>query len=83
MLISTPQIKQLARSLGSLEGLRRVNSEIDILNDQLGRKDLGLSHEELRRIGEALVSLSHAIGEMRHITRLILAEAGVTSNYVG
>ena len=82
-MISTVEIRQLARSLGSLEGLRRVNSEIDILNDKLGRKDLGLSHEEPRRIGEALVSLSQAIGEMRRITRLILAEAGVTSNYVG
>jgi hypothetical protein len=83
MLISTAEIKQLARSLGSLEGLRRVNSEIDLLNVRLATKDLQLSYAELRRMGEALVSLSHAIGEMRRITRLILAEAGVISNYVG
>jgi len=83
MLNSTGDIKQLARSLGNIEGLQRVNSEIDVLNDRLARRDLTLSQEEITRMGEALASLGDAIGEMRRITRLILAEAGVTSSYVG
>lgn len=83
MLTSTGDIKQLARSLGSIEGLQRVNSEINDLTGRLARKDFTLSHEELTRIGEALASLRDAIGEMHRIARLILAEAGVTSNYVG
>ena len=83
MLTSTGDIKQLSGSLGSIEGLQRVNSEINILTERLIRKDFTLSQEELTRMGEALASLRDAIGEMRRIARLILAEAGVTSNYVG
>ena len=83
MLTSTGDIKQLARSLGTIEGLQRVNSEINILADRLTRKDLTLSQEELTRMGEALASLRDAIGEMRRTACLILAEVGVTSSYVG
>ena len=83
MLTSAADIERLTCSLGSIEGLQRVNSEIDVLNDRLSKQDLTLSPKELAQMGEALASLRDAIGEMRRITRLILAEAGVSSSYVG
>lgn len=83
MLNSAQEIAELASSLGTIDGLQRVNFEIDRLNARLAEKDLPYSREELAKMSAALASLSSAIVEMSRTARAMLAEAGVTSSHVG
>jgi hypothetical protein len=83
MLNSAERIAELANSLGTANGLQRVNFEIDLLNVRLTEKDLSLSREELAKMSAALTSLSGAIVDMSRAARAMLAEAGVKADYVG
>lgn len=83
MLDRAKAIAELANSLGTLEGLRQVNSEIELLNACLTHKDVALSRAELARINGALATLSGVLIEMGRVVRAMLAESGVRADHVG
>jgi hypothetical protein len=83
MLNTAQEVVELASSLGTTGGLKRVKFEIDLLSARLAEKDLLFSPEELSAMSAALVSLSGAITEMNRIARAMLAEVGVSSDRVG
>jgi hypothetical protein len=83
MLNLPERIAELAGSLGTSSGLKRVNLEIDLLNARLTEEGVLLSEEELVKLRGALASLSGAIGDMSRVARTILSEAGVKADYVG
>jgi hypothetical protein len=83
MLNSAQEIAELANSLGTINGLQRVNFEIDLLNARLAEKNLPFSRQELAKMSAALASLSSAIVEISRTARAMLAEAGITFNHVG
>ena len=83
MLNSAKEIAELANSLGTTNGLQRVNLELDLLMARLAEKDLPFSPGEVVNVSAALASLSDAIVEMRRVASAMLAEAGVTADHVG
>jgi len=83
MLNSAKEIAGLANSLGTINGLQLVNSEIDLLSARLAEKDLPFSREELAKMNAALASLSAAIFELSRTASAMLAEAGVIASHVG
>ena len=71
------RISELARWLGTMEGLDRVNGEIRTLNERLADHRLKPSHEEMVDIHDALAFLGKAISEMSRVARGMLASAGI------
>ena len=83
-MISAQQIGGLAASLGTPEGLARVNATIDSLNHQLMDPERIFPRGELADLLRALSSLSLAILSMNRVTRGLLGQVGAGAvNCVG
>jgi len=82
-MISPEDIKQLTRSLGTIDGLRRVSAEIDRLRIAIAENQPATTAHDLTALKTALDGLSAAILEMRQVTRSILSESGAVLSYVG
>ena len=75
-MINAEQIAALAGSLGTLEGLARVNAEMESLSLD-AREGNFKSRAELAAILRALDCLSGAILAMDRVTRDLLGQAGL------
>jgi hypothetical protein len=71
-MISAEQVTTLAGSLGTVEGLTRVNESIESLTQHLTDSKEVLSSCELARMLGALNSLSAAILSMDRVARALL-----------
>ena len=80
---SAKEISELAGILGTTQGLRFVQSEIESYCSQISYESQGFSAEEIASMDNALHTLGLAILSMRRVVTAILADAGVSSNYVG
>ena len=80
---SAQDIAALANVLGMPKGLRLVASEMDSFREEMSHDDLALTPSQIADIDRSLRSLGGAIADMRRVVSGILAEAGITSNYVG
>ena len=81
--MSPHDIRLLTYSLGTIDGLHRVNEEIDRLKNAITEKKPVLTIQELKVLKSALDGLSAAIYEMHKTARTILAESGAPVSYVG
>ena len=75
-MLSAEKIAELAGSLGTLEGLIRVSTEMESLRLHLAASSETLSRNELVRMLCALDTLSAAILSMGRVTRDLLGQAG-------
>jgi hypothetical protein len=83
MTISAEQVRKLVGSLGTVEGLARVGSEITSLAASLADPRIRVSRVELRDITGALDSLARAIFQMENVLSGLLAKTRVrTLDYV-
>ena len=70
------ELHELAGALGTVEGLARVNAEIEALSRSDDQFDRSFSRVELAQVVAALDSLTAAILSMDRITRELLGNAG-------
>ena len=75
-MITVEQVAELAGSLGTPEGLARVNAAIESMVRQRKESKQVFSHAELAQTIGALDSLSAAIFSMDRVTRELLDKAG-------
>jgi hypothetical protein len=75
-MISVEQVVDLAGSLGTAEGLARVNAGMESLRQHLADSKPAFSPSQLERMISALDLLSGAILSMDRLTREMLGHAG-------
>jgi hypothetical protein len=75
-MISAEQVAELTGSLGTAEGLARVNAAMASLSRHLMDSKEVFSRAELAQVMAALDSLSGAILAMDRVTRELLGQTG-------
>jgi hypothetical protein len=82
-MVSAEEVAELAGSLGTVEGLARVNREIASVSHQLRDSKQAFSRDELAQMIRALNSLSAAILSMDRVTRELLGQSAGAVDCVG